>query len=134
MKVFLKMVHSNLIDKSILIKKFNLLIVFIISANILNLAKSEMIFELKLVEYKNPSSKTYQNEQCGPLKNSENCNTGFLFCLVDLPFRNPQNCSLGDFTTPVLGTSSSIHFENLENFTYKFLIKKLPLVNNIDNN
>ena len=57
------------------------------------------------------------------------CNIGFLFCLVDLPFRNPQNCSLGDFATPVLSTGKTIvEFKPSLNFTYKFTLKKLPMV------
>ena len=89
----------------------------------------EMIFEMKLIEFSNPSNTTYTNKPCGLASNSVQCETGFLFCLVDLPFRNPQNCSLGDYTTPILG-GNRIRFKPnaTQNFTYKFLIKNLPLV------
>jgi hypothetical protein len=82
---------------------------------------------MQLIEYTNPLNNTYSNKACS---SNYTCNTGFLFCLVDLPFRNPQNCSLGDLTTPVLG-GNTIHFvSNKENnFTYEFLIRNLPLVN-----
>ena len=65
----------------------------------------EMVFEMKLVEFSNPSNKTYTNKPCGIESDNQSsqCETGFLFCLVDLPFRNPQNCSLGDYTTPIFG-------------------------------
>lgn len=78
---------------------------------------------MQLIEYNNPLNKTYSNKMCS---SNATCNTGFLFCLVDLPFRNPQNCSLGDLVTPVLG-GNSIQFKS--NFTYEFTIKHLPPVN-----
>jgi hypothetical protein len=86
-----------------------------------------MIFEIKLIEFQNPSNKTYSNKQCSTKQNI--CNTGFLFCLIDLPFRNPQNCTLGDHITPVLG-SNSIKFSEASNnsYTYQFNIKQMPLV------
>jgi hypothetical protein len=115
-----------------------------------------MIFEMKLIEFSNPLNKTYSNKFCSnALKSKElsqkyqrnnynfnaaatarsslllnnDCETGFLFCLVDLPFRNPQNCSLGDFTTPVLGGNQIFFTPNAtQNYTYKFTIKKLPSV------
>lgn len=112
-----------------------------------------MIFEMKLIEFKNPLNRTYSNKPCGgtygpngellnsneifsntTLKYAEDkeCQTGFLFCLVDLPFRNPQNCSLGDYTTPVLGTNHIVFSPNAShNFTYKFTINKLPSVTSI---
>jgi hypothetical protein len=93
------------------------------------LVNCEMIFEMQLIEFKNPLNNTYSNKPCGEnssLLNSE-CNTSFLFCLVDLPFRNPQNCSLGDFTTPVLGSNYINFTPNVtNNYTYQFLIRKLP--------
>ena len=101
---------------------------------------ADMIFEMKLIEYRNPSSQTYLHEDCGPpqiLKhessNVTQCNTGFLFCLVDLPFRNPQNCSQGDFATPVLGTQNHMQFDQAlaNNFTYQFSIKQLPMVKSL---
>ena len=106
-------------------------IFYIINSFSLKATRCDMIFELKLIEYNNPLGRTYLNEDCGRSKTaSSSCNTGFLFCLVDLPFRNPQNCSLGDFSTPVLGNTSFIDFNTLtDQFTYKFLIKSLPLVN-----
>lgn len=94
--------------------------------------KSEMIYEMRLIEYNNPSNRTYSNKKCGGDGGGSfgsDCKTGFLFCLVDLPFRNPQNCSLGDFTTPILG-GNSIHFNLSDsNNTYKFPIQRLPNVN-----
>ena len=91
-----------------------------------------MIYEMRLIEYINPSNKTYSNKHCGgdntDVANNKDCKTGFLFCLVDLPFRNPQNCSLGDFTTPILG-GNTIRFNITDrNNTYKFPIHKLPSV------
>lgn len=113
-----------------------------------------MIFEMKLIEYNNPSNRTYSNKNCGgggissrsssssgvssvsSVSNGGSggsggggeCKTGFLFCLVDLPFRNPQNCSLGDFTTPVLGANNIVFDQFSNSFDYKFTIKKLPSV------
>lgn len=88
---------------------------------------SEMVFEMRLVEFDNHLNRTYSNQMCGPdTSPTESCRIGFLFCLVDLPFRNPQNCSLGDHITPVLG-SNHIDF-TLKNVTYKFKIKKIPPV------
>ena len=88
-----------------------------------------MIFEMKLIEFSNPSNKTYTNKPCGLASKSDQCETGFLFCLVDLPFRNPQNCSLGDYTTPIFGGNRKLFTPNAtQNFTYKFLIKNLPPV------
>lgn len=88
---------------------------------------SEMVFEMRLVEFDNHLNRTYSNQMCGPdTSPTESCRIGFLFCLVDLPFRNPQNCSLGDHITPVLG-SNHIDF-TLKNFTYQFRIKKIPPV------
>lgn len=91
-----------------------------------------MIYEMRLIEYSNPSNRTYSNKNCGGGGGSSAagvaCKTGFLFCLVDLSFRNPQNCSLGDFTTPVLG-GNSIHFNLSDsNNSYRFPIHKLPSV------
>lgn len=89
-----------------------------------------MIYEMRLIEFNNPSNRTYSNKNCGGPGGGGGggCKTGFLFCLVDLPFRNPQNCSLGDFTTPVLG-SNSIQFNLFDrNNSYKFPIHKLPSV------
>lgn len=81
---------------------------------------------MQLVEYNNPLNKTYSNKLCS---SNTTCNTGFLFCLVDLPFRNPQNCSLGDLTTPIFG-GNSINFKTNQthNYTYEFTIKHLPPV------
>lgn len=92
-------------------------------------SQSEMIYEMRLIEYSNPSNKTYSNKHCGGGgRFGADCKTGFLFCLVDLPFRNPQNCSLGDFTTPVLGGNSIRFNVTNRNNTYKFPIHKLPSV------
>lgn len=95
---------------------------------------------MELIQFRNPSTKTYLNEECGSPSSSSNsnekptCNIGFLFCLVDLPFRNPQNCSLGDFATPVLTTNSFMNFgeSSAENYSYKFKLKELPLVSGIN--
>jgi hypothetical protein len=91
----------------------------------LKLTKCDLVFEMQLIEYNNPLNKTYSNKLCS--SNNLTCNTGFLFCLVDLPFRNPQNCSLGDLTTSILG-GNAIQFRanKTHNFTYEFLIKHLP--------
>ena len=89
-----------------------------------------MVFEMRLLEFNNPLNKTYSNKPCGGGANTnKRCETGFLFCLVDLPFRNPQNCSLGDYTSPIFG-GNRIEFKQnaTNNFTYSFLIKKLPSV------
>ncbi len=80
-----------------------------------------MIFELQLIQFSNPSSTTYLNEPCY----KKDCQMGLLLCLVDLPFRNPQNCSLGDMITPVL-TSKSSDSLNSSNTNYKFTIDELP--------
>ena len=88
-----------------------------------------MIFEMKLLEFSNPLNRTYSNKPCGINSQENQCDTGFLFCLVDLPFRNPQNCSLGDYTTPVFGGNHIKFTPNAtQNFTYVFKIKKLPSV------
>lgn len=81
-----------------------------------------MIFEIQLIEYKNPSNASYSNKRC-----LNDCQTGFLFCLIDLPFRNPQNCTLGDHVTPVLG-GNKISFSEQRNYTYKFHLKNIPPV------
>ena len=83
---------------------------------------------MKLIKYTNPTNKTYLNDACGSLNQTQNiCHTGFLFCLVDLPFRNPQDCSLGDYATPVIGTENLLNFNNgSANFTYRFQIEKMP--------
>jgi hypothetical protein len=41
------------------------------------------------------------------------CDTGFLFCLVRLPFQNPHNCTLGDHFTGFVG-ADDIYFVNIE--------------------
>ena len=88
-----------------------------------------MIFEIKLLEFQNPSNKTYTNKPCSSkLADQSICNTGFLLCLIDLPFRNPQNCTLGDYITPILGSNSIKFSESNKNYTYQFSIKQLPAV------
>jgi hypothetical protein len=83
-------------------------------------ANCDMIFEMKLNDFKNPTNRTYLNNFC---MEKTDCNVGFVFCLIDLPFRNPQNCTLGDYTTPVLG-GNDISFPNSSNnYTYYFTIK-----------
>lgn len=89
-----------------------------------------MIFEIKLIEFQNPTNRTYSNKLCSNKIENENiCNTGFLFCLIDLPFRNPQNCTLGDHITPILGGNSITFSQDITNYTYQFLIRQLPTVN-----
>lgn len=91
---------------------------------------------MKLITYANPSNRTYLNNACGQVVANQSqtqqenvCHTGFLFCLVDLPFRNPQDCSLGDYATPVVGTDNLLDFNNGSmNFTYQFAIEKIPSV------
>lgn len=91
---------------------------------------------MKLIEYNNPLNRTYTNKKCGGDSAINSaidpaCQTGFLFCLVDLPFRNPQNCSVGDYTTPVLGGNRIVFNQNgssNNSYTYKFSISKLPSV------
>jgi len=84
-------------------------------------AHSHMLLDLQLVHFANPANTTYLDEPCA----SPACRVGLLLCLVDLPFRNPQNCSLGDFATPVLTTSSQVHFDPA-NASYKFALTRLP--------
>lgn len=91
------------------------------------IVKSEMIYEMKLIEYSNPMNRTYSNKNCGGGLGSV-CKTGFIFCLVDLPFRNPQNCSLGDYTTPILGGNSIVFNLTDKKNVYRFPIHKLPSV------
>ncbi len=80
----------------------------------------DMIFEMKLNDFKNPTNRTYLNNYCFQ---KTDCNIGFVFCLIDLPFRNPQNCTLGDYTTPVIGKNDVSFAEASNNFTYQFTIK-----------
>lgn len=98
-----------------------------------------MIYEMRLIEFKNPTNRTYSNKNCGSgdsgdlVSSNSVCKTGFLFCLVDLPFKNPQNCSLGDFTTPVLGYNSiQFNISDRKN-SYKFPIHHLPSVSRLLN-
>lgn len=92
---------------------------------------------MKLIEYNNPTNRTYSDKNCGGDELiPADCKTGFLFCLVDLPFRNPQNCSLGDFTTPVLGGNKILFSEKSSSndettYSYKFSIDKLPSVSQV---
>lgn len=113
----------------------------VVIANSSYVVNGDMIFEMRLIEFSNPLNRTYSNKFCGgggqitaankfDRSLQKPCQVGFLFCLVDLPFRNPQNCSLGDYTTSVMGSTNRILFtpNRANNFTYTFLIKKLPMV------
>ena len=149
-KMIFIFVLVHLINVNTHLISFLLLNILFLMSTFSKAIKAEMIFEMKLIEFKNPLNRTYSNKPCGgtygpngellnsneifsniTLKYAEDkeCQTGFLFCLVDLPFRNPQNCSLGDYTTPVLGTNHIVFSPNAShNFTYKFTINKLPSV------
>jgi hypothetical protein len=96
-----------------------------------------MVLEMSLVEFNNPLNRTYTQKPCA--SKGDACQTGFLFCLVDLPFRNPQNCALGDHVTPHLG-GNRINFEELtaagselaaqnNNYSYTFKFVGIPPVN-----
>ena len=89
---------------------------------------SELIFKMDLIEFSNPLNNTYTNRPCTSKGGS--CQTGFLFCLVDLPFRNPQSCSLGDHVTASLG-GNHIQFEaaaanRTQNFSFQFRFAAVP--------
>jgi hypothetical protein len=85
-----------------------------------------MVYEMELLEFDNPLNRTYTHRPCA---SRAGCQTGFLFCLVDLPFRNPQSCSIGDHVTAVLG-GNSIKFTAPHNFTYSFKFANIPSVTN----
>jgi hypothetical protein len=86
-----------------------------------------MIYEMELLEFDNPLNRTYTHKPCS--SPGGECQTGFLFCLVDLPFRNPQSCSLGDHVTPALG-GNHIKFLSTptQNYTYSFKFANIPSV------
>jgi hypothetical protein len=115
---------------------YKLIFLILLNYGLSSLIQCEMILEMDLIQFVNPSNKTYSNKPCGgsgaisSTKNEINtCQIGFLFCLVDLPFRNPQNCSLGDYTTTVLGSNSIKFIKNeTNNYNYKFIINKMPSV------
>lgn len=138
--LFVQLILYQTIKVICCLEKFNLFrktdfLTSFISILKLKVIKADMIFEIKLIEYKNPAGKTYLDSACGPpdsveaRADSQPCQTGFLMCLVDLPFRNPQNCSLGDVSTSVLGTANVIRFNSVKDtskYIYQFAIEKLP--------
>ena len=91
---------------------------------------------MSLIRFDNPLNTTYSNKTCGggyKKNTSRECRVGFLFCLVELPFSNPQNCSLGDHSTPRPLGSNHIDFANLSQreqqlTTYTFPMRHVPLV------
>lgn len=103
-----------------------LLLIIIVNVLTRRVAHGEMIFEMDLVEYANPINRTYTLKPC---VSKPECQTGFLFCLVDLPFRNPQSCSLGDHvTTPLGGNRINFQPTRSHNYTYSFRINRIPTV------
>ncbi len=121
------------------------LLLFVVLLQLLRRAQGELVLEIKLIEYKNPDGRTYLDMACGPPNTKtvstdsleskaapKPCQTGFLICLVDLPFRNPQNCSLGDVSTPVLGSTNTMDFNQSDDkYTYQFPIEQLPSVSSL---
>lgn len=79
---------------------------------------AEVTLSLRLLHYKNRNGLTYENRPCDTrlehdINEDGRCDTGFLFCLVNLPFRNPHNCTLGDYLTGFVG-ADDIHFVNID--------------------
>lgn len=77
-----------------------------------------MTLALRLLHYKNRNGLTYENRPCDTrlehdINRDGRCDTGFLFCLVHLPFQNPHNCTLGDHFTGFVG-GDDIHFINID--------------------
>ncbi|CAF4008494.1 unnamed protein product [Adineta steineri] len=85
--------------------------------NIEKLSFGEVTLSLRLLHYKNRNGLTYENRPCDTrlehdINRDGRCDTGFLFCLVRLPFQNPHNCTLGDHFTGFVG-ADDIHFVNI---------------------
>lgn len=84
----------------------------------LQLSFSEVTLAIRLLQYKNRNGLTYENRPCDTrldhdINRDGRCDTGFLFCLVPLPFQNPHNCTLGDYFTGFVG-ADEIFFVNVE--------------------
>jgi hypothetical protein len=82
------------------------------------LSLSEVTLSLRLLHYKNRNGLTYENRPCDTrlehdINRDGRCDTGFLFCLVRLPFQNPHNCTLGDHFTGFVG-ADDIHFVTID--------------------
>ncbi|CAF4495240.1 unnamed protein product [Rotaria socialis] len=94
------------------------IIILVYDFAILKLSLGEVTLSLRLLHYKNRNGLTYENRPCDTrLEHDINldgrCDTGFLFCLVQLPFQNPHNCTLGDHFTGFVG-ADDIHFINID--------------------
>ncbi|CAF0727708.1 unnamed protein product [Adineta ricciae] len=95
-----------------------LIIILVYNFAILKLSLGEVTLALRLLHYKNRNGLTYENRACDTrlehdINRDGRCDTGFLFCLVQLPFRNPHNCTLGDHFTGFVG-ADDIHFINID--------------------
>ena len=82
------------------------------------LSLGEVTLAVRLLQYKNRNGLTYENRPCDTrlehdINRDGRCDTGFLFCLVPLPFQNPHNCTLGDHFTGFVG-ADEIFFVNVE--------------------
>ncbi|CAF0990390.1 unnamed protein product [Didymodactylos carnosus] len=80
--------------------------------------EGEVTLGLRLIHYKNRHGQTYENRPCDikiqhDVNRDGRCDTAFLFCLVELPFQNPHNCTLGDYFTGFVG-ADDIHFINID--------------------
>ncbi|CAF3647199.1 unnamed protein product [Rotaria sordida] len=95
-----------------------LIIILVYDFAMLKLSLSEVTLSLRLLHYKNRNGLTYENRPCDTrlehdINRDGRCDTGFLFCLVHLPFQNPHNCTLGDHFTGFVG-GDDIHFINID--------------------
>jgi hypothetical protein len=80
------------------------------------LSFGEVTLAIRLLHYINRNGLTYENRPCDTrleydINRDGRCDTGFLFCLVRLPFQNPHNCTLGDHFTGFVG-ADDIYFVN----------------------